>query len=313
MRSTVLLLALSLSGASAFVPVSRVVAPRASRRRHAIRASAADEGQDELSRREAMGRTAAAAVTTAGALGIANLPAYAVLPAAGATVLVAGATGNTGARILKQLSSKSGVTTIGGVRSPDKAKAKTGVAVDYRKVDLTAGVEALAESCKGCNAVISAVGFVPGSPFSMQKEAHAVDNVGTIALIDACVKAGVGKFVLVSSILTNGRSWGQEKSPGFVITNAFGGVLDEKIVAENYLRKSGLDYTIVRPGGLKAEAPSGQLEVHAEDTLNSGEISRDLVASVCIEALFNKAAEKKVVEIIEGEGPKVPEAKWFDV
>ena len=33
-----------------------------------------------------------------------------------------------------------------------------------------------------------------------------------------------------------------------VITNAFGGVLDEKIVAENYLRASGLDYTIVRPG-----------------------------------------------------------------
>ena len=54
-------------------------------------------------------------------------------------------------------------------------------------------------------------------------------------------------------------------------------------------------------------------QVHAEDTLNSGEVSRDLVASVCIEALFNKAAEKKVVEIIEGEGPKVPEAKWFDV
>ena len=51
-------------------------------------------------------------------------PTAAVLPAAGATVLVAGATGNTGARILKQLSSKSGVTTIGGVRSPDKAKTK---------------------------------------------------------------------------------------------------------------------------------------------------------------------------------------------
>ena len=87
-------------------------------------------------------------------------------------------------------------------------------------------------------------------------------------------------MVLVSSILTNGRSWGQEKSPGFVITNAFGGVLDEKIEAENYLRASGLDYTIVRPGGLKAEAPTGELEVYGEDKLNSGEVSRDLVAAV---------------------------------
>jgi hypothetical protein len=31
---------------------------------------------------------------------------------------------------------------------------------------------------------------------------------------------------MVSSILTNGRGWGQEKSPGFVITNAFGAVLN---------------------------------------------------------------------------------------
>lgn len=37
----------------------------------------------------------------------------------------------------------------------------------------------------------------------------------------------------------------QENSAGFKITNAFGGVLDEKLVAENYLRASGLDYTIV--------------------------------------------------------------------
>lgn len=52
------------------------------------------------------------------------------------------------------------------------------------------------------------------------------DNVGTIKLIDAAKKTGsVKKIVLVSSILTNGRNWGQEKSPGFVVTNAFGNVL----------------------------------------------------------------------------------------
>ena len=76
-----------------------------------------------------------------------------------------------------------------------------------------------------------------------------MDNVGTIRLIDAAKKAGVQKVVMVLSILANGRNWGQEKSPGFVITNAFGQVLDEKIVAENYLRASGLNYTIERPGG----------------------------------------------------------------
>ena len=73
--------------------------------------------------------------------------------------------------------------------------------------------------------MICAVGFRPNivQPWTLAKDAHAIDNVGTCAFVDACVKGGVKKFVLVSSILTNGRAWGQEKSPGFVATNAFGG------------------------------------------------------------------------------------------
>jgi uncharacterized protein YbjT (DUF2867 family) len=115
--------------------------------------------------------------------------------------------------------------------------------------------------------------------------------------------------VMVSSILTNGRNWGQEQSPGFVITNAFGNVLDEKLVAENYLRASGLDYTIVRPGGLKAKPPTGALLVFGEDTTNAGEISRDLVADVCVASLTDPKASNKVLEIVEDEG--VP-AKVFN-
>ena len=43
--------------------------------------------------------------------------------------------------------------------------------------------------------------------------------------------------------------------------------------------------TQVRPGGLKADPPAGGLFVSGENTLNSGEISRDLVADVCVAAL----------------------------
>ncbi len=104
---------------------------------------------------------------------------------------------------------------------------------------------------------------------------------------------------MISSILANARAWGQEKSPGFVVTNAFGGVLDEKIVAERHLRSSGMDYTIVRPGGLKAKPPAGALLVSGEDTLNAGEISRDLVADVCVACLTDPGARDRVLEIIE--------------
>ena len=58
-------------------------------------------------------------------------------------------------------------------------------------------------------------------------------------LLPAAKAAGVKKFVLVTSILTDAGSWGQRDSVGFKITNAFGGVLDEKIVAEKHLKASG--------------------------------------------------------------------------
>ena len=180
--------------------------------------------------------------------------------------------------------------------------------IELRKLDVASDTtDSITAVLAGADSLVIAVGFVPGNPLKMNAAAHEVDNIGTCKLIDAAKAANVKKVVLVSSILTNGRAWGQEKSPGFQITNAFGNVLDEKLVAENYLKGSGLDYTIVRPGGLKAKPPSGGLVISGEDTLNSGEISRDLVADVCVASLTDGKASMKVLEIIESEegGPKV--------
>lgn len=138
---------------------------------------------------------------------------------------------------------------LAGVRNLDKAR-DLGIDADgvqLVKIDVTSPVDTMAAAIGSVDAVVCATGFVPGlNVFKMGEQAHAVDNVGTVHLVDAAKQAGVSKFVLVSSILTNGRGWGQENSAGFKITNAFGGVLDEKLVAEKHLRASGLDYTIVR-------------------------------------------------------------------
>lgn len=225
------------------------------------------------------------------------------------TVLVAGSTGKTGSRVVSRLAPLKEVAVVQGVRK----EAGDGA----RKVDVQSmTTDQLASALEGVDAVVCAIGFVPANPLQMGKAAHEVDNLGTIKLIDASMKAGVNKFVLVSSILTDGRSWGQEKSPGFVITNAFGGVLDEKIFAERYLRKSTLDYTIVRPGGLqdKATGEIGQLVPSGENTLNSGEISRDTVADVCVQALFAPDATNRVIEIFEDkEAPPTAVENWFKV
>jgi uncharacterized protein YbjT (DUF2867 family) len=48
---------------------------------------------------------------------------------------------------------------------------------------------------------------------------------------------------------------GQKDNPNYKFLNVFGGVLDHKLAAEKYLRASGLDWTVVRPGGLSSDAP----------------------------------------------------------
>lgn len=241
--------------------------------------------------------------------------------------MVAGATGQTGRRVLERLAAQQGTQVIAAVRNVDKASKSLSesstvvrgamiqkvpsldaAGIELRKLDVASDSTAdITSVLQGADSLVIAVGFVPGNPLKMNAAAHEVDNVGTCKLIDAAKAAGVKKVVMVSSILTNGRAWGQEKSPGFVVTNAFGNVLDEKLVAENYLKASGLDYTIVRPGGLKAKPPTGSLKISGEDTLIAGEISRDLVADVCVASLTDGKASKKVLEIIEDEEsePKV--------
>ena len=53
---------------------------------------------------------------------------------------------------------------------------------------------------------------------------------GNVNLVDAAVAQKVGKFVLMSSLLTNGAAVGQAWNPGYVFLNLFGGVLTQKLV-----------------------------------------------------------------------------------
>ncbi|KAL7430213.1 hypothetical protein ACHAXM_002064 [Skeletonema potamos] len=285
-----------------------------------------DDDHDLLSRRDLLTQTAltfTAATTTLFASPLTALAADEEItsrPTTSNVVVVAGATGQTGRRILERLliansqsSNNNNTRVIAAVRNIDKASKSLSESSTVIRGAMIQTVPSLATAItttggSSADSLVIAVGFVPGlNPLKMNAAAHEVDNVGTCKLIDAAKAAGIKKIVLVSSILTNGRNWGQEKSPGFTITNAFGNVLDEKLVAEQYLRASGIDYTIVRPGGLKSKPPTGALRISGEDTLNSGEISRDLVADVCVASLTDGKARNKVLEIIEDEesGPKV--------
>ena len=137
------------------------------------------------------------------------------------------------------------------------------------------------------SAVISTIGGLP-------KDGERADYLGNKNLIDAAVKAGVKKFILVSSI-------GSGKSVVAIPPQALEtlkSVLIEKEQAENYLMASGLTYTVIRPGGLKSEPATGNC-VLTEDYKVAGSIHRADVAQLVCQCLNSDAANNKVLSAVD--------------
>ncbi|KDP37955.1 hypothetical protein JCGZ_04598 [Jatropha curcas] len=220
-------------------------------------------------------------------------------------IFVAGATGSSGKRIVEQLLAK-GFEVKAGVRDLEKAKttfSSDNPSLQIVKADVTEGSAKLAEAIGGdSEAVICATGFRPGLDLFAP---WRVDNFGTVNLVDACRQLGVNRFILISSILVNGAAMGQIFNPAYIFLNVFGLTLVAKLQAEQYIRRSGINYTIIRPGGLRNDPPTGNVVMEPEDTLYEGSISRDLVAEVAVEALVHPESSYKVVEIVSrADAPK---------
>jgi len=212
------------------------------------------------------------------------------------TVFVAGATGQTGSRIVKELLTE-GYRVRAGVRNVEKAKQSLPANdnLEFVLADVTKGVDLLSKAIAGTDAVIVATGFRPSIDLT---SAWKVDNIGTQNMVEACIKSGVKRMVLVSSILANGAAMGQILNPIYILLNVLGLTLVAKLQAEKYLKNSGLDYTIIRPGGLKNDPPTGNIVLGKEDTIFKGSVSRDVVAKVAVESLGIPEALFKVVELV---------------
>jgi uncharacterized protein YbjT (DUF2867 family) len=137
------------------------------------------------------------------------------------------------------------------------------------------------------HAVISTIGGLP-------KDGERADYLGNKNLIDAAVKANVKKFILVSSI-------GSGNTAGAIPPQAMETlrpVLLEKEKAEQHLIASGLTYTIIRPGGLKSEAATGN-GILTEDPRVAGTIHRADVADLVCRCLDSEGANNKVLSAID--------------
>ena len=118
----------------------------------------------------------------------------------------------------------------------------------------------------GNDVVVWSAGAGGGSP----ERTYAVDRDAAIRSIDAAGRAGARRYVMVSY-------FGAGLDHGVDPDNSFFPYAEAKAAADEYLRASGLDWTIVAPSTLTLDAPTGRIDVEATA---SGSVSRADVAAV---------------------------------
>ncbi len=201
------------------------------------------------------------------------------------TILVAGATGETGRIIVRKLLDL-GVIPIALVRDITQARKILGDQPRFFEGDVR-DYETLLPAMAGVDIVISAIGTRTPVGKNCPKR---VDYQGVANLVKAACQADVPRFVLISSVAVT--------HPDHPL-NRFGRVLDWKLEGEEALRNSKLAYTIVRPGGLKNTQGGKRVLKFDQGDRILGMISRADVAETCLQALNHPQSQCATFEVIE--------------
>ncbi|MEE3224382.1 MAG: SDR family oxidoreductase [Bacteroidota bacterium] len=198
-------------------------------------------------------------------------------------VLVAGANGTTGKLIVSYLDQSQYYNPVAMVRKQEQQKQFKIQGIDTVLGDLE---KDLSKAVKGIDKVIFAAGS--GGNTGPEKTID-VDQEGAKRLIDASKDVEVKKFIMLSSINADNPE----------SSESLRHYLEAKRKADNYLKNSGLNYTIVRPGTLKNE--EGTRKIEAALDVEHGEVTRDDVAYTLVHVLNDDVAQHAVFEMVEGE------------
>jgi len=200
-------------------------------------------------------------------------------------VLIAGGHGQVARRLIRLLA-RDGHTARGLIRNPDHAadiEADGGAPVlcDLERDELTPHVG-------GADAIVFAAGAGPGSG---PERKRTVDLGAAVKCVEAAEALGVARFVIVSSIGAHDPDGGPEAMRPY---------LRAKAEADARVARSGLDWTIVRPGGLENGPGTGLVDVSTQ-LGRRGQVPRDDVALVLAETLQAPNTVGLTFEVFSGE------------
>jgi uncharacterized protein YbjT (DUF2867 family) len=203
-------------------------------------------------------------------------------------VVVAGGHGKIGLRLLRLLA-QAGHDGRGLIRNPAQAADLEEAGATPVVCDMEAEDD-LSSYVEGADAIVFAAGAGPGSGAERKK---TVDLGAAVKLIDAAKATGLSRYVMVSAIGAPRMA----DEPGDMQL-----YYQAKAQADTALEGSGLDHTIVRPGGLTDDPGTSHVTV-APELDRGGQIPRDDVAAVLLAVLDAPNSVGKAFDLVEGSTP----------
>ena len=203
-------------------------------------------------------------------------------------LVIAGGHGKIGLR-LGRLLAERGDRARGLIRNPEHEDELTEAGVEPVVCDLEDGACNPVAAIEGADAVVFAAGAGSGSGADRK---WTLDYAGAAKLIVAARARAIRRYVIVSAMGASSPPAGDE---------VFAVYLRAKARADEELRQSRLDWTVVRPGGLTDEPGTGRIQ--AAERLPRGSISRDDVAATLLAVLDEPGTIGATFDLVAGDVP----------
>ncbi|SET47125.1 NAD(P)H-binding [Oceanobacillus limi] len=206
--------------------------------------------------------------------------------------LVVGANGQIGKHLVSFIQDSDGIEAKAMIRKQEQASFFENLGAETVLTDLeNDDIDTITKAAEGVDAIV----FTAGSgPHTGKDKTIMVDLDGAVKTIEAAKAAGVKRYVMVSSFDTTRQAI--QDAP-----ESFAPYVAAKHYADEWLKATDLDYTIVHPGGLTNDKGIGTVEAATE--VDRGEIPREDVAKVLLETLKNDATIGKEFQIVTGTTP----------
>lgn len=204
------------------------------------------------------------------------------------TIVIAGGHGKTGLRLAKLLA-EAGHDVRSLIRSVAHADDVREAGARPVEADLEVNRD-YGDWVRGADAVVFAAGAGAGSG---PERKRTVDYGAAVKLRDAAVAEGVPRYLMISSMGAGDPASGSEAMRPYQ---------QAKHDADEALRESELQWTIIRPGRLTDDPGTGMVAV-AESLGRSGKVTRDDVAAVLAASLDERTTVRRTFEVLAGDAP----------